>query len=139
FYFLMAVYGWYAWHSGTAQSSELPVRTWPLRVHALAIASIAALAAASGFLLQRYTDAALPYIDSLTTFAAVWTTFLVARKVLENWWYWLVIDAVSVAIYWARDLPLTAVLFVLYLVLIPVGLWSWWRSYLGQQPALAQA
>ncbi|HSD69560.1 MAG TPA: nicotinamide riboside transporter PnuC [Woeseiaceae bacterium] len=138
YYFLMAAYGWYVWHSGTERSSDLPVCTWPLRVHALAIASIAALAATSGFLLQRYTDAALPYIDSLTTFGAVWTTFLVARKVLENWWYWLVIDAASVAIYWSRDLPLTALLFVLYLCLIPFGLWSWRRSFLGQKPMLAQ-
>lgn len=139
FYFLMAIYGWYVWQSGSSRSSDLPVCVWPLRVHVLAIAAIVALAASSGFLLQRYTDAALPYIDSLTTFAAVWATFLVARKVLENWYYWLVIDAVSVAIYWSRELPLTAMLFVLYLVLIPFGLWSWRRSFLGRLPAAAQA
>lgn len=134
FYFLMAVYGWYAWHSGSVQSADLPVCIWPLRVHAIAIVSIAALAAISGFLLQRFTDAALPYIDSLVSVAAVWTTFLVARKVLENWWYWLVIDAASAAIYWSRDLQLTALLYVLYLLLIPFGLWSWRRSLLELEP-----
>jgi nicotinamide mononucleotide transporter len=139
FYFLMAVYGWFVWYSGTAQSGELPVCVWPLRVHASAAVSIAALAGMSGFLLQRFTDAALPYIDSLTSFAAVWATFLVARKVLENWWYWLVIDAVSVAIYWSRDLQLTALLFVIYVMLIPFGLWSWRRSFLEQQPVAVHA
>lgn len=138
FYFLMAVYGWYAWHSGSAKSSGLPVCVWPMRVHGGAIVSIAALAGISGFILQRFTDAALPYVDSMISFAAVWTTFLVARKVLENWWYWLAIDAASVAIYWSRDLQLTALLFVIYLILIPFGLWNWRRSYGEQGPATAQ-
>jgi nicotinamide mononucleotide transporter len=138
FYFLMAVYGWYAWNSGSAQSADLPVCVWPMRVHGIAIVSIAAVAGISGFLLQRYTDAALPYVDSLTSFAAVWTTFLVARKVLENWWYWLVIDAASVAIYWSRDLQLTALLFVIYLLMIPFGLWNWRRSLLEQERSAMQ-
>ena len=55
-------------------------------------------------------------------------TFLVARKVLENWWYWLVIDAASVVIYWTRDLHLTALLFVVYVAMIPFGLVAWQRS-----------
>jgi nicotinamide mononucleotide transporter len=81
----------------------------------------------------------LPYVDSLTTFAAVWATFLVARKVLENWWYWLAIDSVSVVIYWSRDLPLTALLFVLYVILIPFGLNGWRRSFLEQSALQADA
>ena len=104
-------------------------------MHAVALTVVAVLSGGSGFLLERYSDAAYPYVDSATTWAAIWTTFLVARKVLENWWYWLVIDAVSVAIYWSRDLPLTALLFVVYLVMIPFGLWSWTRSYRGQDDA----
>ena len=52
-----------------------------------------------------------------------------ARKVLENWWYWLAIDTVLVFIYWSRDLQLTALLFVVYLIMIPFGLISWTRSW----------
>ena len=62
---------------------------WPRQTHAVAIAVIVVVSALNGFLLTRYTDAAFPYIDSLTTWSAIWATFLVARKVLENWWYWL--------------------------------------------------
>jgi nicotinamide mononucleotide transporter len=129
FYFGMAVYGWYSWSHGTGPAQELPVTRWPPRVHAAAIVVIAALSAASGYALDRWSDAAFPYLDSFTTWSAIWTTFLVARKVLENWWYWLVIDSVSVFIYWSRDLELTAALFVVYLLLIPFGLWQWTRSY----------
>lgn len=128
FYVAMAVYGWSVWRRGEGES-PLPVSRWSLSVHAVAIIGIVALSAVSGGLLARYTQAAFPYADSATTFAALWTTFLVARKVLENWWYWLVIDLVSVGIYWNRGLELTALLFVVYIVMIPFGLIAWTRSY----------
>ena len=129
FYFVMAIYGWYVWSTGNSDGHRRPVVIWPLRIHAMAIAGIVFASALSGFLLQTETDAALPYIDSLTTWFAVWVTFLVARKVLENWWYWLVIDIASVFIYWVRDLQLTSVLFIVYVVLIPFGLINWTRSW----------
>lgn len=129
FYFGMAVYGWHTWHTADGNSHELPVAVWPLRVHATAIAVIAVLVFVAGTLLSQHTDAAFPFADSATTFSAIWATFLVARKVLENWWYWLVIDTASVFIYWSRGLELTSLLFVFYVLLIPVGLISWSRSY----------
>jgi nicotinamide mononucleotide transporter len=129
FYFAMALYGSYVWNSGRAGNAELPVSVWPISVHAIAIVTIGTCSFTSGWLLDRHTDAAFPYIDSMTTWSAIWATFLVARKVLENWWYWLVIDSVSVFIYWARDLQLTSLLFVIYVVLVPIGLLNWTRSY----------
>jgi nicotinamide mononucleotide transporter len=138
FYFGMAIYGWYVWRGGKADE-ELPVSVWPLQVHVFAVALILLFSTSSGFLLAKFTDAAYPYIDSATTFAAIWATFLVARKVLENWWYWLLIDVVSVFIYWSRELEATAVLFFVYVVLIPIGLVAWTRSYRQQQPAAVPA
>jgi len=132
FYFAMAIYGWFVWSSGRDDGHERPVVVWPRQSHAVAIAVIAFMSALSGFLLTRYTDAAFPYIDSLTTWSAIWATFLVARKVLENWWYWLAIDSVSVLIYWSRDLQLTSLLFVVYLIMIPFGIVSWTRSFRKQ-------
>jgi nicotinamide mononucleotide transporter len=129
FYFAMALYGWYVWYYGKAGNTELPVSVWPRSVHMVAIAVIAAISLTSGFLLERFTDAAFPYIDSMTTWSAIWATFLVARKLLENWWYWLVIDTVSIFIYWSRDLQLTSLLFVIYVLLVPVGILNWTRSY----------
>ena len=129
FYFIMALYGWVTWYFGKIGNVELPVVTWERFIHAVALLTIAIISFASGYLLDRFTDAAFPYIDSMTTWSALWATFLVARKVLENWWYWLVIDAVSVFVYWERDLQLTALLFVIYVAIIPIGLLSWTRSY----------
>jgi len=132
FYFGMAVYGWYMWHGGRSGDGELPVSIWPLRVHATAILAIVVVSVANGYTLARFTNAAYPYIDSLTTWGAIWATFLVARKVLENWWYWLVIDVASIAIYWARDLQLTSILFVVYVFMIPFGMLAWRRSWREQ-------
>ena len=135
FYFGMAIYGWRTWRAGRSDAAEMPVSTWRLRLHGRALAAIAVLSAVCGFLLDRFTDAAFPYIDSATTFGAIWATFLVARKVLENWWYWLVIDAASLFIYWSRELEMTALLFVIYVALVPIGLVSWTRSFRHQIPA----
>ena len=134
FYFVMAVYGWMVWNSGRDATHELPVVSWPFRIHGTAILTVVLISVINGYLLSRFTDAAFPYIDSLTTWSAIWATFLVARKVLENWWYWLVIDVASVFIYMARDLQLTSLLFVIYVIMIPFGLIIWTRS-MREQPA----
>ena len=83
-------------------------------------------------------DAAFPYLDSFTTVAAVVTTYMVAKKVLENWIYWFVIDSVSVYLYAARELPLYAALFVFYLVLIVIGFRQWLADWREGRPVPAE-
>jgi nicotinamide mononucleotide transporter len=78
--------------------------------------------------MARYSDAPLPHLDSFTTWGAVVTTFMVARKVLENWVYWFVIDVVSIFMYLDRELYFTAALFAGYLVMIVIGYRSWRAS-----------
>jgi len=129
FYFVMAIYGWYSWYFGRSGGHDLLVVSWSPKSHMRAIAAVVVLSLASGYLLDTYTLAAFPYVDSLTSWGAVWATYLVARKVLENWWYWLVIDTTMIYVFWVKDLELTAVLYVIYLVMIPIGLISWTRSW----------
>jgi len=128
FYAVMAVYGWYFWTGRGAEKRAL-VHVWSWRRH---VGVVAAILAASGLLawaLAR-TSQVMPFVDSFTTVAAVVTTYMVARKVLENWVYWFVIDSVSIYLYVSRDLWLYAALFVVYLVLVVVGFRQWhadWR------------
>jgi len=138
FYAAMAVYGWQQWRNGGRagdRAGELRVSTWPWSYHALAIGGTLAAALALGAMLSR-TNAAFPYLDSFTSVAAVVTTYMVAKKVLENWVYWLVIDGLTLYIYWQRALYLYAALFVIYLVLVVVGFMRWHRDWRAQ-PALA--
>ena len=143
FYLAMAAYGWYQWRAH-GQSSDgqirevLQVKTWPLSYHLFAIVSVLILVFVSGHLLSQYSDAALPHLDSFTTWGAVIATFMVARKILENWVYWFVIDAVSVGLYLNRGLLLTALLFVFYLVLIILGYRSWRASMQSVQVERAE-
>lgn len=133
FYFVMAVYGWTVWSTGRSDDKEMSVTVWPFALHGRAIAIVIGSSMISGYLLSSHTDAEYPYIDSMTTWAAIWATFLVARKVLENWWYWLVIDLASIVIYWSRDLQLTSVLFAVYVIMIPFGLIAWSRAWRMEQ------
>lgn len=129
FYLAMAVYGWYQWRHGAPNRGELSISTWMPTQHATAITMIVLVTASSGALLDRYTSAAFPYIDSFTSWAAVLTTYMVARKILENWIYWFVIDSVSIYLYVNRGMYLTALLFMLYLVIIVIGFTRWQREY----------
>ena len=138
FYAAMAVYGWWVWWHGGNGQDDLPVVRWPIRVHAVAVVLIVVAVAVSGGLLSRFTDAAYPYVDSATTFSAIWATFLVTRKVFDNWWYWLLIDTVSIGIYWSRGLELTAVLFIAYVVLVPIGMLQWARALPRHTAALRE-
>ena len=128
FYLAMAAYGWYEWRHGGAGGEELEVTTWPVRNHLWAGSSVILLVVISGELLSRYSQAALPFLDSFTTWGAMIATFMVARKILENWIYWFVIDAVSIWLYFSRELYFTAGLFAVYLVMIVIGYRSWRAS-----------
>ncbi len=125
FYLGMAVYGWYQWRHGPGPDQTLRVTRWRPASHVVAIAGVLIAALVSGRLLSEFSTAALPYLDSFTTWGAVVATFMVARKVLENWLYWFVIDSVSIYLYVNRELYLTALLFAGYLVLIVIGYLSW--------------
>jgi nicotinamide mononucleotide transporter len=127
FYLAMAVHGWRHWGAGSGAAAA-PVVTWPVRAHALALGAIAVATVSSGAALTAWTDARLPYVDAFTTWGSVVTTVMVARKVLENWYYWLVIDSVSIGLYLDRGLLLTAALFVVYLVLVFFGIRAWTES-----------
>lgn len=139
FYLGMAVYGWYSWRHGPGPDHSLPVTSWGPTQHAWAIVAILSLSFASGAALDAWTDAALPYLDSFTTWGAIVTTWMVARKILENWLYWFVIDSVSIYLYVSRELYLTALLFALYLVLIVFGYLAWRRELHAHAVARAAA
>jgi len=85
-------------------------------------------AAVNAFLLARFTPAANPFIDSMLTWSSVFTTFLVARKVYENWHWWLVIDSVSLCLYFTRHLYFTMLLYGVYVTLCVIGMREWRRS-----------
>ncbi|MGB0472990.1 MAG: nicotinamide riboside transporter PnuC [Porticoccaceae bacterium] len=132
YYMVMAVYGWYQWQRGGTGAKGIKLGSWGIMQHTAAIGLVLVLSAVSGYLLSQNTDARMPYIDSFTTWGSVITTYMVARKVLENWLYWIVIDGVSIFLYIDRGLYQTVGLYSLYLILAVVGYIAWRKAYLQQ-------
>ena len=125
FYILMAVYGWLQWNKVNINKTKFIVRTWSIKQHVIVISMILMFAYISGSLLNIYTKAALPFIDAFTTWGAIVATYMVAKKLLENWIYWFVIDSISILLFLSRELYLTSILFFVYLIIIYFGYRSW--------------
>ncbi|MFL2699514.1 MAG: nicotinamide riboside transporter PnuC [Gammaproteobacteria bacterium] len=128
FYIIMAIYGWSQWYNPKSEEQVFVVRTWKINQHFLAIFLIVSMAYLSGSLLNIYTSAAFPFIDSLTTWGAIFATYMVAKKLLENWVYWFVIDSISVMLFMSRGLILTSLLFFIYLFIIYFGYKKWTKA-----------
>lgn len=129
YYMVLAIYGWWVWQRPQDSTHQaLRVHRFTAQQHALAIGLTLLATLLAGSFLNRFSSAAWPYVDSFTTFGSVITTWMVARKVLENWLYWIVIDAVAIPLYVERGLPLTAALFTVYLVLCVQGFQRWRRQ-----------
>lgn len=122
FYLFMAGYGFSQWKK---PKIELPIKSWSIIFHLKLIFVGIVASIAFGKLAETYTDAALPLIDAFTTVFSLFATFMVTRKILENWIYWIVIDAVSIYLYYSRDLHLTAALFAAYTIIAAFGYLSW--------------
>ena len=125
FYLLMGFYGLYQWQYKLANNEALKIKVWPLTAHMMCLSTLFLLVIASGYILSNNTDAASPYIDAFTTWGAIIASYMVAKKILENWIYWFVVDFVSVFLFVSRELYPTALLFCLYLVLVIFGYRSW--------------
>nr|WP_010132467.1 nicotinamide riboside transporter PnuC [Microbulbifer agarilyticus] len=138
FYLAMALYGWWQWRRRRQDGERLHIHRWSATMHISALAGVGVLTLVFGYVLDNYTSAALPYLDSFTTWGAVVTTYMVTRKVLENWLYWIVIDGAAIYLYIDREMYLTALLFVLYVILVIIGFFQWYTLYQRQNSSQEQ-
>ena len=128
FFAAVNIYGWWLWRraGGADQAVEVRWLGWPARLACLAF--IAVTTFALGTLLHRVTDAAMPYPDAAIAAASIAAQFLLSFRRIENWVLWIVIDIGAIALYIARDLDLTAGLYVAFLVLSVLGLREWIKA-----------
>lgn len=136
YYLVMAIYGWYCWTHGK-NNDDLEISSWGVKTHVKVIISLALISVVLGYVMSTYTSADFAYLDSTTTVFAVFTTYMVAKKVLENWIYWIVIDAVSIYLYVNKEFYLTAALFVAYCILAYIGYRQWKEDYDARNVATA--
>ena len=137
YYVLMNAYGWYFWIRGgqerrvASESEELPVgrvagSLWPFLFVVMILGTWS-----MGWYFATYTNAALPYPDSFTTVASFVAMWMSARKYLESWILWFVIDVVQVGLYLLKGVEEYALLYFVYLVLAVLGFRAWSRQHNG--------
>jgi nicotinamide mononucleotide transporter len=133
YYLVMAVYGYWQWSKNTNSqqdsSATLAIVSWSASWHIKICLGLAILASTVGYLMANYTSASFPYIDTFTTVYAVFATYLVAQKVLENWLYWIVINLVSIYLYIEKALVPTTVLFIILVIVACYGYLKWLTLY----------
>ncbi|MGH7711586.1 MAG: nicotinamide riboside transporter PnuC [Gemmatimonadaceae bacterium] len=132
-YLVLSIYGWYNWLHGGERRSTLRVSRASPRSLLLLTALIAVGSYSLGTTLAARTNAVLPYLDSVLVVTSLVAQWLMTRKVLENWILWIAVDVVYVPMFLSRNLPATAVLYAVFLVLAVLGFIEWRRSFLRHQ------
>lgn len=131
YYLVIALYGWLAWRYNfslqgkRADSNELSIshvcRVTFLRLTLLFLAAWAVIS----YILVHFTNSTVPYTDAFTTALSIIGMYMLARKYIEQWWVWLVVDFVSSALYIYKELYFTATLYALYAIIAIFGYRKW--------------
>jgi nicotinamide mononucleotide transporter len=131
-FILTALWGWHQWRKGT-QSANSDVQTAPpLKISQLNSIELKQAATATllawpvmAYFLNRYTDSDVAIWDALVTTLSLLGQYLLAKKKIENWWVWLVVNIITVGLMLVKSLWLTALLYVLFAILSYIGLKAW--------------
>ncbi|MBI5472587.1 MAG: nicotinamide mononucleotide transporter [Ignavibacteriae bacterium] len=137
FFLWSCVQGWYFWLHGGANRTELKITQLTTRQRIVILLGVVACVLLIGFLFSTFTDAALPYLDSTASGMSVVAQLLMMRKKLEHWYLWITVDILSVGIYIYKDIPLTAGLYFIFLVLCIKGLIEWRKELASFLPSTA--
>lgn len=130
YYVVMGFYGWYIWKYGHEKAGvELAMTELSTQNHLYIIGIGLIFTFLVGYFFSTYTTAAATYLDAFTTIFSIMTTVLVARKVIENWLYWIVIDATYIYLYGSRGGYLFAFLNVVYIIIAIIGYINWKKEY----------
>lgn len=133
-YIAQSLYGWWYWSRGGRDGeASTPIVTlgWPARGGVAAATGVTALVVGMG--LARWTDAAAPYADAALSATSLAANWLLARKVLENWILWILVNIGYVILFWRKGLQLSSGLYLILLGLAVAGLLEWNRARQKQQ------
>lgn len=129
YYLVMAVYGLFAWRrrTGTPGEEELRISHFPLRRLPALVLVTGAVYLLIAWVLIRFTNSTVPWLDAFTTALSMAGTWMLARKYIEQWLAWIAVDAVSFGLYFYKDIPLYGILYLVYTVIAVLGYRKWLR------------
>lgn len=125
FYLGISIYGWYNWLFGSREKNSLPVSRLGISGLVVAILVAIALFFMIAYILINFSDSDIPWWDSFTTSLSFVAAWMLAKKQIENWIIWIIVDAVSIGIYIYKELYPTTVLFAVLTILAFVGYREW--------------
>jgi nicotinamide mononucleotide transporter len=132
-YVVLNAYGWYHWLYGGKNHTALVVTRTSARLAALLVGIVAAGTVVIGGLLWRNTDAALPWVDAMTTSTSLVAQWMMTRKLLENWLIWVGVDVIYIGMYIYKSLYVTSALYLVFLILSALGFVQWRRSLVERE------
>ena len=127
YYFLAAGYGYYAWTHGRGKKNTRPITRITGNIVLVSTAAAAVLWVAIYFILAKLTNSTVPVCDAFTTALSIVGMWLMARKYAEQWVVWIVVDAVSCALYVYKGIPFYGGLYGLYTIVACFGYRKWLR------------
>lgn len=135
FYYMgMAIYGYMLWRQHKQSEDNIAIHNWPISYNLAFLAVGTVLTLLVAYYLQSYNASQRPYLDAGVTVFSVLNTWLMARKILQNWLYWVIIDGAAIVLYLQTGFYATVALFSLYTILATAGYINWIRLY-RQQPS----
>ena len=135
FYLVITIYGWYFWVFGGQKKYEVPIRKLFRKEFIVMLILGFGLTGVLGYFLRNYTDAAFPYWDSLVTVWGVIATYAMAKKIMEHWLMWIVINLNCTAIYFFKHLFAFSPLYFIFTLLSVYGYLKWKKDYTKQRAA----
>lgn len=129
YYVAISIYGWINWKQGKpGTGEELPATQMSKRLFLNLCIATALIYLAYYLVLAKFTDSTIPKADSLVGALSVVGTWMLARKLIENWLVWIVADGLCVGLYVYKALYPTAILFIIYTLMAVVGYWQWKKA-----------
>ena len=125
YYLVMTVYGYWRWIHGSKENKELKITHFPKKMILPWLAIIAAVWLVIYLLLVNFTNSTVPIADSFTTALSIIGIWALAHKYLEQWFIWIVVDVVTCALYFYKDIPFKASLYALYVIIAIFGYRKW--------------
>lgn len=133
YYVLAGIYGLVVWQSArrkanTEKKADTPIVHTPLRHVAPLVGVYAAAHVAIYYFLVTCTNSTVPFWDSLTTALSIVAMWMLSRKYVEQWLVWLVVDLITVGLYFYKGIPLTGGLYLIYSALAVAGFFRWLKQ-----------
>lgn len=134
YYMGMAIYGYILWRKHVDNESDVLITSWSFSKQVLFLLVGTILSLVTAYFLEKTATSQSPYLDASVTIFSIMNTWLLARKILQNWMYWIIIDSAAIMLYIQTEYYATAALFVLYTILALVGAINWQKRFNQQKP-----